>query len=92
MERIPHCGAYGQRLAVSSHPAARTGCGAGIAGAAATGIRAVDGDAFTAGARVGFDISDKLSFSSESKGATNRNASTSFSKRVNSISFCRKTS
>ena len=83
---------YGQRLAVSSHPAARTGCGAGMAGAVATGIRAVDEDAFTALARAGFDISDRLSFSSESKGATNRSASTSFSRRVNSISFCRNTS
>lgn len=33
--------AYGQRFAVSSHPAARTGWGAGIGGAAGTGIRAV---------------------------------------------------
>ena len=37
-------------------------------------------------------VSDAFSFSSDSSGATSRNASTSFSRRVSSISFCRKTS
>ena len=32
---------YGQRLDVSSHPAARTGCGAGIEGGEGTGMRVV---------------------------------------------------
>jgi hypothetical protein len=86
--RIP----YGQRLAVSSHPAARTGCGAGIDGAAGTERRAVAWGPFTAVAKAGFPISDPISFSSESSGATSRRASTSFSSRVNSISFCRNTS
>jgi len=84
--------AYGQRFAVSSHPAARTGCGAGIDGLDGTGIREVDCGPFTAVAKAGFPISDILSFSSDSKGATSRSASTSFSNRVSSISFCRNTS
>lgn len=62
--------------------------------AVATGIRAVgDCGPLTAVARAGFpssDISD--SFSSESRGATRRSASTSFSNRVSSISFWRNTS
>jgi hypothetical protein len=60
-------------------------------GLVGTGIRAVCGP-FTAVAKAGFPISDKLSFSSDSRGATSRSASTSFSSRVNSISFCRNTS
>ena len=91
-KRMLRSGLYGQRFAVSSQPAARTGCGAGIGGAAGTGILEVGCGPFTAVARAGFDISDMLSFSSESKGATSRSASTSFSSLVNSISFCRNTS
>lgn len=84
------CRFYGQRFAVSSQPAARTGCGAAIAGGAGTVIRAGCGP-FTAVGREDF-TSPTLSFSSESRGATSLSASTSFSKRVNSISFCRNTS
>ncbi len=62
-------------------------------GEAGTVIRAAGCGPFTAVARAGFALSAAASFiSSESSGATKRNASTSFSKRVNSISFCRKTS
>lgn len=84
-------GLYGQRFAVSSHPAARTGCGAGMDGADGTEVRVACGP-LTAVAKAGFEISVALSFSSDSKGATSRRASTSFSRRVNSISFCRNTS
>ena len=83
---------YGQRLAVSSHPAARTGCGAGRDAEVGTAIRAVDCGPLTAGAKAGLARSESPSFSSESSGATSRNASTSFSSRVSSISFWRNTS
>ena len=83
---------YGQRFAESSQPAARTGCGAGTEGDDGTGMRAVACGPPTAVARAGFPTSAMDSFSSESSGATSRRASTSFSSRVNSISFCRNTS
>ena len=59
-----------------------------------TGIRAAEGcGPLTAVAREGFPSSDiNDSFSSLSSGATSRSASTSFSRRVSSISFCRNTS
>jgi len=63
-----------------------------MVGAVGTGIRVVACGPFTAAGRIDFVISESASFSSESSGATNRRASTSFSRRVNSISFCRNTS
>src|ERR1700733_10707684 len=78
---------YGQRLEVSSHPAARTGCGAGIDGDEGTGIRGGACGPLTGVASAGFPTTDINSFSSESSGATIRKASTSFSRRVSSISF-----
>src|SRR5437763_845530 len=65
---------YGQRLAVSSHPAARTGCGAGIEGDAGTEMRGACGP-LTAVGNTLLD-SETFSFSSESSGATRRSAST----------------
>jgi hypothetical protein len=53
---------YGQRLAVSSHPAARTGCAADTTGGA--GMRIGCCGPFTAMA--GFTMSEFISFSSDS--------------------------
>jgi len=83
---------YGQRLAVSSHPAARTGCGLGMV-AGGTVTRCGCGPFTAVGSTEAFTASAiEDSFSSESRGATSRKASTSFSNRVSSISFCRRTS
>ena len=81
---------HGQRLAVSSHPpAARAGCG--LAFTAGCGMRM--GCCVEVGvARVGLLTSVPESFSSESKGAATRSASTSFSSLANSSSFCLRTS
>src|SRR3979411_1654590 len=80
---------YGQRLAASSHPAARAGCAPPWA-ATTGGTRTGCGD----GVADMFDLftSASVSFSSESRGAATRKASTSFSSLVSSSSFCRKTS
>ncbi len=56
-----------KRLAVSSHPAARTGCGAGIEGGAGTESRAVAWGPVHRGRRAGLPMSDIISFSSESR-------------------------
>src|SRR6204780_5640824 len=54
---------YGQRLAVSSQPAARTGCGA--TATAGPGMRIGCCGPFTAVANAGFTMSEFISFSSE---------------------------
>ena len=59
---------------------------------AAAGMRIGCCGPFTAVAKAGFAMSEFVSIPSESSGATNRSAATSFSSRVSSISFCRKTS
>ena len=87
---------YGQRFAASSQPAARAG---GLTAAVTAGDGMRMGCCGAAAVRVGLGDSDMdididvASFaSSESKGAAMRRASTSFSKRVSSNSFCRNTS
>jgi hypothetical protein len=77
---------YGQRLAVSSHPAARAAWGAAVAGC---GIRM--GCCVGAEVNVGL-LSVLASLSSDRRGAATRNASTSFSSLESSSSFCLRTS
>jgi len=76
-------------LAASSQPAARAG---GAVEVATTGGGIRIGCWGGVAVRVGFGVSPDSSFSSESNGAATRNASTSFSNRVSSSSFCLKTS
>src|SRR5882672_9226523 len=82
--------AYGQRLAASSHPAARAGA---LTAAATAGDGMRMGCCGAVAVRVGLGGFAMDSFiSSESKGAAMRRASTSFSNRVSSSSFCLNTS
>jgi hypothetical protein len=79
---------YGQRLAVSSQPAARAGCGA--AATAGCGMR-IGCCELVEVASVGLGASAN-SLSSDKRGAATRSASTSFSSLASSSSFCLRTS
>src|SRR6476469_3267149 len=77
---------YGQRLAVSSHPAARAGCGVWFT--AGCGMRIGCWGTGLVVAKVGLLlVVSAISFSSESSGAATRSASTSFSSLASSNSF-----